>query len=64
MTIVKFKVHTDWNMTVEDLKSLNATLGGKNYLDLDSGDIVTVEDAVKGGSVKDIISEEKHKKKK
>ena len=41
-------MHADENKTVEDLMRLNPTLGGKNYLDLDSGDIVRlVEEPVK-----------------
>ena len=64
MTISKFVLHTDDNMTVEKLMELNAKLGGKNYLDLDSGDIVTVEDAGKGETLKEIISEKKPGKKK
>ena len=37
-TILRLK--PDHNKTVEDLMRMNAKLGGKNYLDLDSGDIV------------------------
>ena len=39
-TILRLK--PDHNKTVEDLMRMNAKLGGKNYLDLDSGDIVQV----------------------
>ena len=39
-TILRIK--PDHDKTVEELMHINATLGGKNYLDLDSGDIVQV----------------------
>ena len=37
-TILRLK--PDHNKTITDLMRMNAKLGGKNYLDLDSGNIV------------------------
>ena len=38
------RLHADHNKTVEDLMHMNAQLGGKNYLDLDTGDIVQLSE--------------------
>ena len=35
-----FVMNADRNMTVEGLMGINRKMTGKNYLDLDSGDIV------------------------
>ena len=56
--ITKFVSHTTDGTTVSELIDMNRKLGGKNYLDMISGDIVSIEDNPKGESVTEIISEE------
>jgi len=47
MLKVIFVATTDHNSTAEDLKARNAQIGGKNYLDLDTGNIVRIEEESK-----------------
>lgn len=44
MLKVTFVAAADHNSTVEQLKHRNAQIGGKNYLDLDTGHIVRIEE--------------------
>jgi len=60
-TILRLK--PDHDRTVEDLMHMNASLGGKNYLDLDTGDIVQlVEKKAKVIEPPEVVEAPKKKK--